>query len=134
MKLREEHFAKFNFSQGQIRKNLDNALKDLAIAKKDKILEVKFNYTYTALLKAGIALLSMHKIKIRSIPGHHIKLIDTLAQILEDEAIADIGHVMKMKRNQDLYAGGIEVTHKECLEYLNFVERVVETVRKMIIS
>jgi hypothetical protein len=134
MKFREEHFTKFNFSSAQIRKNLDNALKDLSIAKRDKILEVKFIYTYTALLKAGIALLSMHKIKIRSIPGHHIKLIDTLAQMLEDEAIADIGHAMRMKRNQDLYAGGIAVTNKECLEYLNFVERVVESVRKMIIS
>ncbi len=60
MKFEDKYFIKFTFTKDQIKKNLKNALKDLNIAKKDKILEVKFNYAYTALIKAGITLLSYY--------------------------------------------------------------------------
>lgn len=68
MKFDDRYFNKF--TEEQVNKNFKNALKDLNIAKKDKILEVKFCYVYTALIKAGIALLSFYQIKIKSIPGH----------------------------------------------------------------
>jgi hypothetical protein len=61
MYFEDKYFTKFEFTQDQIDANLNNALRDFRIAKKDTILEVKFNYTYTALLKAGITLLSFHK-------------------------------------------------------------------------
>jgi len=32
---------------------------------------------------------------------------------------------MRQKRNVDLYAGGTDITAKECAEYLTFVEDVV---------
>ena len=44
MKFDERYFSKFKFTQEQINRNFKNALKDLNIAKKDKIAEVKFNY------------------------------------------------------------------------------------------
>lgn len=43
MKFEDTYFEKFRFTASQIKRNFDNALKDLNIAKKDKILEVKFN-------------------------------------------------------------------------------------------
>jgi len=64
MKFEDKYFARFSFSQEQIEKNLKNAFRDLEIAKEVKILDVQFNYTYTALIKAGIALLSYHQVKI----------------------------------------------------------------------
>ncbi len=132
MKFEDKYFIKFTFTQDQIKKNLKNALKDLNIAKKDKILEVKFNYAYTALIKAGITLLSYYRVKIKSVPGHHIKIIEKIAQILKDEAITDIGNIMRSKRNLDFYAGGIEVTEKECREYIKFVEDVLVRIKKII--
>lgn len=53
MKFEEGIFVRFNFSSGQIEKNLANARRDLEIAKKTDILDVKFNYAYSALIKGG---------------------------------------------------------------------------------
>lgn len=129
MKFANKYFSKHDFSKAQIEKNLSNAVKDLNIAKKDSILDVKFNYAYSALLKAGITLLSQQQFKIKSAPGHHIKIIETLAEILQDERIADIGNAMRSKRNLDMYSGGIDVTEKECKEYIDFVDKVIAQVK-----
>lgn len=129
MNFEDSYFTKFKFTKEQIKKNFENALKDLNIAKKDKILEVKFNYAYTALIKAGIALLSFNFIKVKSVPGHHIKIIEKMSDILRDDTIADIGNAMRSKRNLDFYAGGIEVTEKECEDYIKFSEKVLKKVK-----
>lgn len=128
----DKYFTPFKFTPEQIEQNLKNALRDLAIAKQDTIMEVKYSYTYTALIKAGITLLSYHQVKVKSIPGHHQIIIDTMAKILNDETIADIGNVMRSKRNTDLYAGGIEVTEKESSTYLVFVEGVIVKIQNII--
>jgi uncharacterized protein (UPF0332 family) len=131
MKFEEKFFKKFRFTREQVNKNYENASKDFDIARRDKITDVKFNYAYTALIKAGIALLSFHNIKIKSTAGHHIKTIEKLSEILEDEDIANIGNVMRSKRNLDLYEGGIKITEKECREYIKFVEGVLLKVKKV---
>lgn len=46
----DKFLAEFAFTPEQVRKNLQNALRDLEIARKDAILEVKFAYAYTALV------------------------------------------------------------------------------------
>lgn len=125
----DKFLTEFSFTPEQVRKNLQNALRDLEIAKKDEILDVKFAYAYTALLKSGIALLSCRNKKVRSIPGHHVKIIEYLAEALQDTAIEDLGNAMRQKRNVDLYAGGTDITAKECAEYLEFVESVVLNVQ-----
>jgi len=125
------YFTKFEFTKGQVEKNFVNASKALNIAKVDKIPEVKFNYAYNAFIKAGIALLSFYKIKVRSTPGHHIKLIEKTAEILKDDAIEEIGNIMRQKRNLDFYGGGIEVTEKECKEYLYFVEKIFKKIKSI---
>jgi DNA primase catalytic subunit len=132
MRFEDKYFAKFNFTKDQINKNLKNAFKDLGIAKRDKILEVKFNYAYTALIKGGLAFLSYYNVKIKSVPGHHIKIIEKLAQGLNDDAIIDIGNIMRAKRNLDLYMGGIEITEKECHDYISMVEKVLGKIEEMV--
>jgi len=122
MQFEDRYFKKLEFSPEQIKQNLDNASRDLHIAKEDSILEVKFNYAYTALIKLGIALLSSRKVKIKSVPGHHVKIIEKAAEILDDSGIATMGNLMRSKRNLDFYGGGIEVTEKECAEFVKFAE------------
>ena len=132
MKFEESTFIRFSFTQQQIKKNLASALRDYDIAKKDSITEVKFPYSYNALIKAGIALLSYYQVRVRSVPGHHVKILEKMAEILKDEAVDDIGNVMRSKRNIDLYGGGVEITEKECREYITFVGRVLKRIKNII--
>ena len=65
-------------------------------------------------------------------PGHHVKLIEIISKLLQDDLISDIGNVMRSKRNLDLYSGGIDITEKESKDYLKFVEDVVIKISKII--
>lgn len=134
MEFDDKYFIKLSFTKEEIREKLKNALKDLNIAKQDKILEVKFNYAYTAFIKGSIALCGLYKRKIKSVPGHHIKLIEKMAEILKDDAIAAVGNAMRSKRNTDLYDGGIYVTEKECREYLEFVDKILSKIKEIIFA
>lgn len=40
---------------------------------------------------------------------------------------------MRSKRNVDLYAGGVEVTEKECIEYIEFVGKALQNIKNTII-
>jgi phage terminase large subunit len=133
MSLENKYFIRFNFGKEQIKQTLDGAYRDIGIAENDAILDVKFTYAYMALIKGGIALLGHHQLKIKSIPGHQAKIIEKLAQILNDQSIEIMGNTMRQKRNQDFYSGGIEVTEKECKEYLDFVRRVLEKIEEHIL-
>ena len=65
-------------------------------------------------------------------PGHHTKIIEKLAQILKNNDIENIGNIMRSKRNLDFYGGGIEVTEKECREYINFVKETLTKIKEVI--
>jgi len=134
MNFEDSTFTRFTFTQQQIKRNFTNALRDFDIAKKDSILDVKFNYSYNALIKAGIALLSYYQVKVKSVPGHHVRIIEKMAEILEDEMVDDVGNVMRSKRNIDFYGGGIEITEKECNEYMRFVEDILKRIKDIVTS
>jgi len=104
----------------------------LEIARKVNILDVKFNYAYSALIKGGIALLSHCQLKVKSIPGHQAKIIERIARILKDESIEALGNLMRQKRNLDFYSGGVEVTEKECEECIDFAQSVLKRVEELI--
>jgi hypothetical protein len=131
-KFEDKYFSRLKFTPAQVAGNLKNALKDLAIAQKDEIADVKFNYAYSALIKAGITLLSHHQVKVKSVAGHHIKILEKLSELLSDPQINDIGNTMRSKRNLDLYGGGVEITEKECREYLEFTEKVLSRVKAIL--
>jgi len=40
------------------------------------------------------------RVKIKSAPGHQIKIIEKLAQILKENAIEDLGNLMRSKSNR----------------------------------
>src|SRR3989338_477930 len=127
MKPDQEFFKKFNFKPDEIERYLQSALHDLEIAEKDRFSEVKFTYSYQALIKTGITLLAkIEKVKVRSMPGHHVKILEKMSEILSDEDVAAIGNAMRMKRNTDLYGGGEIISEKEAADYLKFVQKIIE--------
>ena len=127
----KKYFQKFDFSKEDIKQYFENAIRDLGIAKKDKIPEVKFTYAYQALIKAGITLIAkVGNVKVRSAPGHHIKILERMSDILKDESILTLGNAMRTKRNLDFYSGGEIITEKEATEYLAFVTGVIKEIEK----
>ena len=131
IKFETAYFNKFNFTEEQINQFLNNALKDLEIAKENNRPEVKFSYSYSAFIKGGIALLAkVGKVKIRSIPGHHVKIIEKMKEILKDETVEIIGNAMRSKRNEDFYGGGVLISEKESIDYNLFVEKVFVTIKE----
>ena len=133
MKLDREYFRKFDFKPDDIKRYLESALHDFEIAQKDHIPEVKFTYSYQALIKTGITFLAQRgKVKVRSKPGHHVKILEEMGKILGDEDVTSVGNAMRMKRNTDLYGGGELMGGKEAVDYLRFVQKVIEKARKII--
>ena len=132
MKFDDRYFTDFVFTKEQVRKNLENALKDLKIARQDTIADVKFTYSYDSLIKGGIAIVSLYNKKIKSMPGHHMKIIETMAAILNDDTIGAIGNAMRSKRNADFYSGGIEITEKESLEYFEYIDGILHKIEKLL--
>lgn len=129
----EEYFQKFKFTSAQITRYMQSAVRDIEIARKDSFLEVKFTYCYQALIKVGIAVLAKKGgVKVRSVMGHHVKILNKLSEILDDADIFIIGNAMRMKRNKDLYDASAVMTKKEVDDYIVFVDRVINRARKML--
>lgn len=128
-----KYFARFKFTPERIGRYLNNAKRDFKIAAEDKHLEVKFNYCYNTLIKAGIALIAAKGgVKVRSIAGHHIKIIEKLSEILEDDVVMAVGNAMRTKRNEDFYGGGIFISEKEASEYLKYVKDILKKVEQLL--
>ena len=117
-----QHFQKLVFGEEQIEQFLKSALHDLKIAESTDISDVIFKFSYDALIKLGIMLIAKKGYKIRSTAGHHIKILEKLSQLLEDEDIPVLGNKMRQERNANLYDGGFFVGEKDSLEYLEFVK------------
>lgn len=66
------------------------------------------------------------------IPGHHIKIIEVLSEILNDDTIVSVGNAMRNTRNLDLYCGETTITQKQSLDYYNYVKTILEKVKKQL--
>lgn len=127
-----EYFNETKFTTEQISGYLAKSLKDFEIAERDQIPDVRFTFAYQALVKAGIAYVAHEGYKVRTIPGHRIKLIEKLSELLKDPAVFTFGNAMRMKRNDDLYGDGGIVSEKDAKEYLEFVRSVLDKVKEKI--
>lgn len=123
-------FQKKKFEDKTIYKYFRNAVKDLNIAVRSKEPEVIFNFSYSALVKIGIVLIAACGYRVRSRVGHHIKILEKLSQILNNNNIEIVGDRMRKKRNLDLYEGGIIISQKEAKDYLNFVKGIIKKAGK----
>ena len=121
-----QHFQKLAFKEEQIEQFVKSALHDLKIAEESDIPDVVFKFGYDALIKLGIALIAKKGYKVRSTPGHHVKMLEKLSQMLNSEDILVLGNKMRQERNTNLYDGGFFVGEKDSREYLDFVKNVFE--------
>jgi len=129
----KRYFIRIRFTPEQIQKYYKNAQRSLKIASENKDPEVKFDYSYKAFIKAGIAVIAaIKKVRVRGIPGHHMKIIEMMSEILQDDTISAVGNAMRSKRNIDLYAGGVEISKKESIDYYNFVEGLIRKIGKLL--
>ena len=55
-----------------------------------------------------------------------------MSEILNDKSIYDLGNAMRMKRNKDLYVGGIFISEKESEDYHHFVKEVLLEIKELI--
>ncbi len=127
-------FEKKNFKQEIINRYFNNAVKNIKIAAENENEEVIFKFTYDALIKTGIALIASNGFRIKSRRGHHIKILEKLSQILNNEDIEIIGEAMRKKRNSDLYNGGIIISEKEAKSYFDFARRTIKDAREYLNS
>jgi len=119
-----QYFQKLAFKKEQIEQFLQSALHDLKIAEESDIPDVVFKFGYDALMKLGIALINREGYKIRSVSGHHIKILEKMSRILEEEDVLVLGNKMRQERNSNLYDGGFFVGDKDSREYLEFVKKM----------
>ncbi|NQU16853.1 MAG: hypothetical protein HQ564_02205 [Candidatus Saganbacteria bacterium] len=126
-----QSFQKTKFSKEQLENHLNSAKRDVEIADKSDIPEVVFKFSYDALLKIGIYLIAKEGYKVKSGFGHHIKILEKLAETLKDENIAILGNKMRQDRNVGLYAGGLSVSQKENEEYLKLTKSVLAKAKNL---
>jgi len=127
IKFEDNYFQKFDFSRKQVKKYLDSARKDLKIAKESDIVDVRFQFSYNSLIKLGVALIACHGYKVRARVGHHVKILEKISEMLNDENILIYGNQMRKTRNTELYDGGIIITDKRAEEYFDFVLRLADS-------
>lgn len=77
----------------QIRQHFKAAIRDLKIAKQSDMAEVVFKFSYDALIKLGIALITRQGYKVRSVVGHHVKILEKMSQILKNSTINHITEI-----------------------------------------
>ena len=129
----DEYFQKFKFTPLQIVRYVESAVRDLQIAREDKFTEVQFTYCYQALIKIGMAVLAQKgSVKVRSVMGHHIKILNKLSEIMGNPDIFTIGNAMRMKRNKDLYDADTTMTKKEVSDYIVFVDEVTKKAKEIL--
>ena len=119
-----QYFQKLPIKEEQIKQFLKSSLHDLKIAESSDIPDVIFKFGYDALIKLGITLIAKKGHKIRSAPGHHVKILEKMSQLLKDEDILVFGNKMRQGRNFNLYEGGFFVAEKDSREYLDFIKSV----------
>lgn len=124
MNFSSDFFQEFDFSKETIKKYLASAHKDLRIAREAKEPDIIFQFSYNAFIKLGITMIAMKGYKVRSRMGHHIRIINSLAIIMEDEDIDGHGNSMRKTRNTELYDGGIIISEKQSKAYLKFVGKI----------
>jgi len=71
-------------------------------------------------------------VKFRSVPGHHVKILEKTSEILNDKDVLTLGNAMRTKRNLDFYSGGEVISEKEAQDYFRFVEGIVARVEQVL--
>ena len=120
-------FSKQVFTADELEKLYKSAEKYLAISKKNREPEVKFHFTYMALIKIGIYLIAKEGYRVKSRPGHHQMIIEELSELLKNEDVMLIGDKMRRNRNMDFYSADGMITETEADTDYEFVEKIYKS-------
>lgn len=118
-------FENFIYPPGQIKRYYEAGVKDLHLASLAKAPELVFYACYNVIIKIAIAVCAKNNLKVKAQSGHHVELINKLAEYLGDNNVLDDANRMRRKRNMDLYGGGLFISEKEAINYLKFCRRLV---------
>ncbi|MBI5754900.1 hypothetical protein HZA41_01630 [Candidatus Peregrinibacteria bacterium] len=113
-----DHFQEFPYSKSQTDGYFHNAELDFVRAEKARDPNIAYRIGYESILKLGIAMIADAGYKVKSVPGHHIKILEKLGEILKRPDEIEYLHRIRRKRNIDLYEGGLDFTEKESSDLL----------------
>lgn len=123
-------FENLKFSAKQIQKYYESAIKDFNIALRYSDPDVIFAFSYNSLIKLAITVCAKNNLRVKSKKGHHVELINKMADLLKNKDIEIISNQMRQKRNLDLYGGMSIVTEKEAKMYLDFLKQTIKETNK----
>jgi len=136
VKLDQRLFQKKDFTKNDLDKLLANSSRDLHIAKKSRIPEVIFKFSYDAFLKACITIIAFQGYRAMSKRGHHKAIISATKIVLGKQFrdMLDYCDTMRRRRNIDLYGGGVLVSLSESKQFLEVVLMVHAEIKKRVSS
>ena len=118
---------------GQISRFLASAEKKLTAAKKtvDIDEEASYQIAYEAMLKASLGLMLNFGVRPRSLPGHHVTIIEFAAKHLgkEFKNLVAMFDRMRRKRHQAIYDVTGFISKQEALHALETAEKYLAIVR-----
>lgn len=126
LKFDKAFFVPQKFSLEDLERFKASARRDLEIARTSGHAEVKFHFTYMALVKAGIFCAAQEGVRVKSKPGHHQKILETLAMVAGNEDVLVMGDKMRRDRNADLYDSTGRYNDAEIEQYFSFVSNLLE--------
>ncbi|OIO74277.1 MAG: hypothetical protein AUJ85_06105 [Elusimicrobia bacterium CG1_02_37_114] len=129
MNLDKNFFTRQPYSKKELEKHYVSAGRNLKLAGKNNEPEIKFHFTYMALLKIGIYCIAKTGYRVKSRSGHHIKIIETLSKILNNDEILVLGDTMRKNRNKDLYFSDAIITEKEANYCFDFVSSIYNNIK-----
>lgn len=108
--------------------------------KAEKVLQIDeeaaYQMFYESMLKASLALMLSYGFRPRSLPGHHVNIIEFSAKKLGNHYayIMNTFNKMRRKRNQVIYEADIEITEKEANNALETAKEYLLIIKKHINS
>lgn len=118
--------GKIEISYEKVNLQLKNALKDIRSAQKDEDDEWVYTKCYTALLRAGTALILSKGYRPKG-SSHHKIVVDVASLILGQKykTLVRSFDRMRRKRNQFIYEGDISISKTEAKNSLKNAEKLV---------
>ena len=133
-----KRFKTQDISFSNIVKFFNSAVKKFSKAKRVLSLdeETAYQMFYEAMLKASLALMLSYGIRPRSLPGHHVNIIEFNAKKLgpQYDQIMNTFDKMRRKRNRVIYEADMEITESEAKNARKTAEKFLLIIKKHINS
>ncbi|MBU0506007.1 MAG: hypothetical protein ABII18_04065 [bacterium] len=131
---KDSRFKDYQSTPDQIKAHYQGACRKLksAYTVMDDDSETAYQLAYEAMLKASLALIFKHNLRVRSIPGHHIAIIEKSSEILGESFEAHMAVFDDMRRNRNicLYDADGFLSGHETSEALDIASDYLELVAK----